>query len=272
MLPHTVREPFLLAAGRIGKIAPVQAGAHQFREAHARLGMLHVTREHPAVRVIAGDEAILRVIDDQAERDAVDGIAQQRLGPRDAAADPRDDAVGGIGNDRCNGARHRHQPHIVTVVDACMVQDGGDWKPAVQHRNQAPAMLVVRWLRPGAETPPPLEGGGLGEGSTCRSLASTPPPNPFPQGEGEVLLLARTRPRSFGRTLRAHERDCFVASPLAMTVGPYVNHPVVRYDFEGIAMALQTRPKSLLPGRREPYRSSPARITASMRLRAPSTE
>jgi hypothetical protein len=37
------------------------------------------------------------------------------------------------------------------------------------------------------DSPPPLEGGGRGEGYVCREStgASTPPPNPLPQGEGE---------------------------------------------------------------------------------------
>src|ERR1700733_10302256 len=34
-------------------------------------------------------------------------------------------------------------------------------------------------------TPPPLEGGGWGEGSVQRTHAPTSPPDPLPQGEGE---------------------------------------------------------------------------------------
>ncbi len=48
------------------------------------------------------------------------------------------------------------------------------------------------------DSPPPLEGlgreadQGWGEGSSWR-LASTPPPNPLPQGEGETMFLLRRR-------------------------------------------------------------------------------
>src|SRR5580692_8800254 len=35
------------------------------------------------------------------------------------------------------------------------------------------------------ETPPPLVGGGWGEGSVRGWPRPTPPPNPLPQGEGE---------------------------------------------------------------------------------------
>jgi len=36
------------------------------------------------------------------------------------------------------------------------------------------------------DIPPPLEGGGWGEGSVRHE---PPPPNPLPQGEGESLFL-----------------------------------------------------------------------------------
>ena len=39
----------------------------------------------------------------------------------------------------------------------------------------------------GATTPPPLAGGGWGEGAF--ELARPPPPNPLPQGEGEYGVL-----------------------------------------------------------------------------------
>ena len=38
------------------------------------------------------------------------------------------------------------------------------------------------------KAPPPLEGGGWGEGSVGGSHRPTPPPNPLPQGEGEPAL------------------------------------------------------------------------------------
>jgi len=49
---------------------------------------------------------------------------------------------------------------------------------------------MTRWGRGGRRTdttPPPLEGGGWGEGSVQPGTAAvrTPPPNPLPQGEGE---------------------------------------------------------------------------------------
>src|SRR5580658_8405928 len=46
------------------------------------------------------------------------------------------------------------------------------------------------------ETPPPLVGGGWGEGLVGGLYRPTPPPNPLPQGEGETLSFAR-RPPSF---------------------------------------------------------------------------
>ncbi|HEY3846028.1 MAG TPA: type VI secretion system-associated FHA domain protein TagH [Acetobacteraceae bacterium] len=47
------------------------------------------------------------------------------------------------------------------------------------------------------ETPPPLEGGGWGEGSIAANLRSTPSPNPLPRGEGErPLAPAAAAPES----------------------------------------------------------------------------
>jgi hypothetical protein len=70
----------------------------------------------------------------------------------------------------------------------------------VDHRPVVADPPRMKPGRPGVEkTPPPLEGGGWGEGLAGANLRSTPPPNPLPQGEGEpscFLLGAQRRSKS----------------------------------------------------------------------------
>jgi Cu2+-exporting ATPase len=61
------------------------------------------------------------------------------------------------------------------------------------------------------DTPPPLEGGGWGEGLVGANLRPTPPPNPLPQGEGE---------------------GCAPTSPELWLTRP--GHPPVRFAFDEI--------------------------------------
>ena len=82
------------------------------------------------------------------------------------------------------------------------------------------------------DSPPPLEGGGWGEGSSIhRPGGSIPPPSPLPQGEGESLsrhglilmpigeAIAVVRPwmlRSFRHLVGTHVRSgCRRSLPLA---------------------------------------------------------
>ena len=57
------------------------------------------------------------------------------------------------------------------------------------------------WLRADGNTPPPLEGGGWGEGLVGATLRPTPPPNPLPQGEGEQSAPATFRAPASPRLL-----------------------------------------------------------------------
>ena len=70
----------------------------------------------------------------------------------------------------------------------------------------------------GREAPPPLVGGGRGEGF---GAARTPPPNPLPQGEGELFLArgGETTQQSpaWGAAAAPPAGDCCVASRRAMT-------------------------------------------------------
>ena len=59
---------------------------------------------------------------------------------------------------------------------------------------------LIEWLagRLTHESPPPLVGGGRGEGGVSPPSGNlrTPPPDPLPKGEGEVLALAAAHPAS----------------------------------------------------------------------------
>src|SRR5580692_4016294 len=71
-------------------------------------------------------------------------------------------------------------------------------------------------------TPPPLVGGGWGEGLVGGWHRPTPPPGPLPQGEGggaSFLLGAqrRSNPPPDERPAVRQAGDCFVAARLAMT-------------------------------------------------------
>jgi tRNA modification GTPase len=81
----------------------------------------------------------------------------------------------------------------VTLVDTAGLRDTADEIEAEGVRRAraraAAADLVIAVVEAGGDTPPPLAGGGRGEGALKQQhLPSLPVP--LPQGEGEILLVA----------------------------------------------------------------------------------
>ena len=70
----------------------------------------------------------------------------------------------------------------------------GSWGQGVCRAGLSRRGLSKRQREKKATTPPPLEGGGRGEGCVppTNRGAGTPPPNPLPQGEGESLSQFRS--------------------------------------------------------------------------------
>ena len=85
MVADAFLEPFRLAPEGVHVHAPLQSVADNVLEAGARLREMRTILIVPAVRFVARDQTIVAVEDDEAFRNALDRVTQQRLGLLGAA-------------------------------------------------------------------------------------------------------------------------------------------------------------------------------------------